>query len=83
MRRDGKKENPALIRCLAMLLRHDSSRFESDGKIGMRRDGKKRKSSIDTVSRDALTLRFTTVELRMYENIRVPPPPSGRQFAKL
>ena len=31
----------------------DSSRFEPDGKIGMRRDGKKRKSSINTVSHDA------------------------------
>ena len=32
---------------------HDSSRFEPDGKIGMCWDGKKRKSSINMVSRDA------------------------------
>ena len=35
---------------------HDSSRFEPDGKIGVHRDvsgWKKRKSSINTVSRDA------------------------------
>ena len=38
---------------------HDSSRFEPDGKIGVHRDAsgwKKRKSSINTVSRDAPTV---------------------------
>ena len=35
---------------------HDSSGFEPDGKIGVRRDGKKRKSSINMVSHDAPTV---------------------------
>ena len=37
-------------------IHHDSSRFETDGKIGMRRDGKKRNSSINTMSHDAPTV---------------------------
>ena len=43
-------------------IHHDSTRFETDGKIGMRRDEKKRNSSINTMSHDAPTVsaRFTT-----------------------
>ena len=37
-------------------IHHDSSRFFTDGKIGMRRDGKKRNSSINTMSHDAPTV---------------------------
>ena len=35
---------------------HDSSRYEPDGKTGVCRDGKKRKSNTNTVSHDAPTM---------------------------
>ena len=38
------------------MIHHESSRFEADGKIKVPRDGKKRKSSSDTVSHDAPTV---------------------------
>ena len=65
-------------------IHHDSSRFETDGKIGMRRDGKKeipasircltmllscqQDSSTDPLRLMTAALRFTTVELRMLTN---------------
>ena len=65
-------------------IHHDSSRFETDGKIGMRRDGKKEipasilcltmlqrcqhDSSTDPLRLMTAALLFTTVELRMLTN---------------
>ena len=65
-------------------IHHDSSRFETGGKIGMHRDGKKEipasircltmllrcqhDSSTDPLRLMTAALRFTTVELRMLTN---------------
>ena len=53
-----KKTNlsPSYTVTIQAPIHHDSSRFETDGKIGMRPDGKKRNSSINTMSHDAPTV---------------------------
>ena len=73
----GIKLSPSYTVTFLAPIHHDSSRFETDGKIGLHRDAsgwKKRNSSINTMSHDSSTdplrlktagLRFTTVELRM------------------
>ena len=50
--------NPSYTVTIQAPIHHDSSRFETDGKIGVHRDasGKKRNSSINTMSHDAPTV---------------------------
>ena len=56
---DGKIFSPSYTVTIQAPIHHDSSRFETDGKIGVHRDAswwKKRNSSINTMSHDAPTV---------------------------
>ena len=59
--------NPSYTVTIQAPIHHDSSRFETDGKIGVHRDAsgwKKRNSSINTMSHDAPTV--FTIHLRIH-----------------